>query len=179
MIGSSAKERAFQASQSALNLPPHAAHRIFADRAAKDGRECPPHPTRIDPGKIGAGNQRIGLLGSPLVSSQRRTLPLGCLTRRANEPGARQRDLDPAKGPHQRSRAVTVTVAADTFRPVAILDIPLWAAAVAWASQRRVELALNHRLDEITYPLAQPDFDRVKPIVEKVDCSLRFRLQGR
>ena len=60
-----------------------------------------------------------------------------------------------------------MTVAADTFRPVAILDIPLWAAAVAWASQRRVEFALNHRLDEITYPLAQPDFDRVKPLVEK------------
>jgi hypothetical protein len=42
-----------------------------------------------------------GQKGSPLVSVQRRTLPLGCLALRAVEPGARHRDLDPAKGPHQ------------------------------------------------------------------------------
>src|SRR5262245_49404528 len=30
-----------------FHLPPHPAHRIFADRAAKDGRDGPPHPTRI------------------------------------------------------------------------------------------------------------------------------------
>src|SRR4029450_13060074 len=74
---------------------------------------------------------------------------------------------------------MAVAVAGDTFRPIAILDIPRWTAAVARASQRRVELALNHRLDEITYPLTQSDFDRVKPIVEKIACRLRFRLQGR
>src|SRR5262249_48598525 len=45
--------------------------------------------------------------------------------------------------------------------------------------QRRLQLALNHCLDELTYPLTQPDFDRVKPIVEKMDRRLRFRLQGR
>jgi putative transposase len=56
----------------AFHLPPHAAHRIFADRAAKDGREGPPHPTRIGPGKIGAGNQRIGLFGMPAAGSPRR-----------------------------------------------------------------------------------------------------------
>src|SRR3954452_4819332 len=73
---------------------------------------------------------------------------------------------------------MAVAVAGETFRPIAILDIPRWAAAVARTSQRRVELALNHRLDELTYPLTQPDFDRVKPIVEKMDHRLRFRLQG-
>jgi hypothetical protein len=91
----------------------------------------------------------------------------------------RHRDLDPAKGPDQRSRAVTMAVAADTLRPITILDVGCWAAAVARTSQRRLELALNHRLDELTYPLAQPDFDRVKPIVKKMDRRLRFRLQGR
>ena len=73
---------------------------------------------------------------------------------------------------------MAVAVAGETFRPIAILDIPRWAAAVARASQRRVELALNHRLDEITYPLTQSDFDRVKPIVEKIDCRSRFRCRA-
>src|SRR5499433_834313 len=74
---------------------------------------------------------------------------------------------------------MAVPVAGDTFRPIAILGIRRWAAAVARASQRRLKLALNHRLDELTYPLTQPDFDCVKPIVEKMDRRLRFRLQGR
>src|SRR6201997_2158227 len=69
-------------------------------------------------------------------------------------------------------------VAGDTLRP-AILGIHRWAAAVARASQRRLELALNHRLDELTDPLTQPDFDRVKPIVEEMNRRLRFRLQSR
>jgi len=47
--------------------------------------------------------------------------------------------------------------------PITILAIRRWAAAVAQASQRRLELALNHRLDELTHPLRQPYFDRVKP----------------
>jgi hypothetical protein len=50
------------------------------------------------------------------------TLPLGCLALGGVEPGARQRDLDPPKGPDQRSRAVTVAVAGDLFWPIAILD---------------------------------------------------------
>src|ERR1700756_5436473 len=72
-----------------------------------------------------------------------------------------------------------MAVAGDRFRSIAILGIRRWAAAVARASQRRLELALNHRLDELTDPLTQPDFDRVKPIVEKMNRRLRFRLQSR
>ena len=71
-------------------------------------------------------------------------------------------------------------VAGDTVRHSAFVGIGRWAAAVARASQRRLEFALDHRLDELTDPLTQPDFDRVKPIVDKMDrCRLRFRLQGR
>src|SRR5215475_3882743 len=70
-------------------------------------------------------------------------------------------------------------MAGDRFRSIAILGIRRWAAAVARASQRRLELALNHRLDELTDPLTQPDFDRVKPIVEKMNRRIRFRLQSR
>src|SRR5215471_7897206 len=72
-----------------------------------------------------------------------------------------------------------MAVASETFRPIAILDIRRGAGAVARASQRRFELTFNHRLDELTDPLTQPDFDRVKPIVEKMDRRLRFRLQDR
>src|SRR5690348_6806774 len=74
---------------------------------------------------------------------------------------------------------MTMAVARDSFRSIAILDIRRWAATVARASQRCVELALDHRLDELAYPLTQSDFDRVKPIVEKIDRRPHFRLQGR
>src|SRR5207244_5045911 len=55
----------------------------------------------------------------------------------------------------------------------------LWAAAVARANQRRLELALDHRLNELTHPLTQPGFDGIEPIVEKMDRRRGFRLQGR
>src|SRR6516162_5886986 len=74
---------------------------------------------------------------------------------------------------------MAMPVAGDTVRHRAILDIRGWATAVARASQRYLQLALNHRLDELTHPLTQPDFDRVKPIVEKMDRRLCFRLQDR
>src|SRR6516164_8640606 len=74
---------------------------------------------------------------------------------------------------------MAMPVAGDTVRHSAILDIRGWATAVARASQRYLQLALNHRLDELTHPLTQPDFDRVKPIVEKMDRRLCFRLQDR
>jgi hypothetical protein len=54
---------------------------------------------------------------------------------------------------------VTVPVAGDTARAIAILGIRLWAAAVARANQRRLEFALDHRLNELTHPLTQPGFD--------------------
>ena len=63
--------------------------------------------------------------------------------------------------------------------PITILAIRRWAAAVARTSQRRLEPAFNHRLEELTYPLTKPDFDRLKPIVEKMDRRLRFPLQSR
>ena len=73
---------------------------------------------------------------------------------------------------------MAMPVAGDTVRHIAILDIRGWAAAVTRASQHYLEFALNHRLDELTYPLTQPDFDCVKPIVEKMDRRLRFPTAG-
>src|ERR1700731_565097 len=66
-------------------------------------------------------------------------------------------------------------VASDTAR---ILGSLLWAAGVARARQCRLELGLDHRLDELTHPIAQTDFDRIKPIVEKMDRRLGLRLHG-
>jgi hypothetical protein len=74
---------------------------------------------------------------------------------------------------------VTVSVAEDNARAIGILDIRLWAAAVARASERRLELALDHRLDEFAHPVTQPGLDRIKPIVEKMDRRLGYRLQDR
>src|SRR6202035_3167366 len=70
-------------------------------------------------------------------------------------------------------------VASDTAR---ILGSLLWAAGIARARQCRLELSLDHRLDELAHPIAHPiaqaDFDRIKPIVEKMDRRLGLRLQG-
>src|SRR5438445_12111939 len=68
-------------------------------------------------------------------------------------------------------------VTSDTARAISILA-SLWAAGVAGARQYRLELGLDHRLDELAHPIAQADFDRIKPIVEKMDRSLGLRLQG-
>jgi hypothetical protein len=54
---SSTSEHTFQASQSPFTIR-HTRLTASLLTAAKDGRECPPHPTRFGPGKIGAGNQR-------------------------------------------------------------------------------------------------------------------------
>src|SRR6516165_5310897 len=62
----------------AFHLSPYPTHRILADRTAKDRGERPAHPARVGSGQIGARDQRIGLLGSPLIGPQRRALPLGC-----------------------------------------------------------------------------------------------------
>src|SRR5207245_1349666 len=79
----------------------------------------------------------------------------------------------------QSARSVTVPVASDTARALSILGICFGAASVARARERRLELALDHRLDELAHPVAQAGFDRIKPIVEKIDRRLGCRLQDR
>src|ERR1700746_1909035 len=117
----------------ALHLAPHPAHRILADRAAKHRCERPAHPTRVGPSKIATRDQRIGLLGSPLVSPQRLALPLDCLAVRRVEPGTRHRDVDPTKSPCQRPRAMAVPVARNAAPAAGILRWRRRAASVTWA----------------------------------------------
>src|SRR6266850_8359216 len=69
-------------------------------------------------------------------------------------------------------------VTSDTARAISILASLLWAAGVAGARQYRLELGRDHRLDELAHPIAHADFDRIKPVVEKMDRRLGFRLQG-
>jgi hypothetical protein len=56
---------------------------------------------------------------------------------------------------------------------------PVGVDSAARAFRGTVLARRSGALDELTYPLTQPDFDRVKPIVEKMDRRLRFRLQSR
>jgi hypothetical protein len=44
--------------------------------------------------------------------------------------------------------------------------------SVARSRQCQVEFFLDHRTDEFPNPIAQASFDRVKPIVEKVEGCL-------
>src|SRR5258708_30387381 len=53
------------------------------------------------------------------------------------------------------------------------------ATSVARARECRLELALDHRLDELAHPVAHAGFDRIKPIVEKIDSRLGCRTQNR
>src|SRR3954451_21690712 len=70
-------------------------------------------------------------------------------------------------------------MASDTARALSILGTCFGPASVARARERRLELALNHRLDELAHPVAQAGFDRIKPIVEKIDRRLGCRVQDR
>jgi hypothetical protein len=97
--------------------PPLSRGRAFADRTAKHRGE---RPTGVGAGQISAGNQRIGLLGAPLVSPQRRALSFRGRALRGVEPGPRHRDLHSAKGPQKRARSVTVPVASDTARAIVV-----------------------------------------------------------
>src|SRR6516165_4476041 len=177
-IGSSASEWAFQASQSVLTLR-HTRLTVSLLIAPPNTATSARRTRAVGSGKISAGNQRIGLPGSPLVGPQRRALPLACLAVPAVEPGTRHRDLDPTKGPHQRARSMTMPVAGNTTRQrLATFLLGGRAAAIAWPAQRRFKLALNHCLNELAHATAQASFDWIKPVVEnsrRRDC---FRLQG-
>ena len=70
-------------------------------------------------------------------------------------------------------------VTSDAARAISILASLLWAAGVAGARQYRLELGLDHRLDELAHPIAQADFDRIKPLIQKTDRNLGVRTQNR
>ena len=71
---------------------------------------------------------------------------------------------------------MAVAVTGDAHRLLRTVTRRLAAAGVARAAERLVELGLEHGLQEFASSIAQPGFDRVEPVVEKVLCRLDFRL---
>ena len=140
------------------------AHRILADRAAKQGSECAAHPACVGAGKVGARDQRVGNKRAPLIGPQRLALPLRRLAIRSVQPGARHLDLHPAEASHQRPRSMAMAVTGDADRLLRFAARRLRMASVARPRQRHVELALDHGMDELANPIAQATFDRIKPV---------------
>src|SRR5689334_22469227 len=64
---------------------------------------------------------------------------------------------------------MAVPVAGNAARPIDILLMRLRPRPQARPGERRLELALDHRLDELAHPVAQPALDRIKPVVEKIN----------
>jgi hypothetical protein len=178
-IGSAASGRAFQASQSLFDLAPDPAHDVLAHGPAEQRNQSAPHPPRIGAGEVGAGNQRIGGERATLIGPQRLAVPFGGPAIGSLQPGARYGDLGFAKAAGQRARAAAVTMANNTCRTGVFLLCP----PIASASQRRIQLTADERLDELANPFAHTALDRIKPVVEKVGggvgCRLeRIRLRG-
>ncbi len=73
MIGSPARERAFQASQSPFTLRQTrltvSPELEGAHSAAKQGGQRPADPPRVGSGEIGRGNQRISRLRAALIGA--------------------------------------------------------------------------------------------------------------
>ena len=113
MIGSSASERLFHASQSLFTLRPGPTHRVLANRSAEQRRQRAPHPPRIGAGQIAARDQRIGGKRTPLIGSQRPALPFRGLAFGVVKPGPRHRDLDRSERARQPSRPAAVAMARD------------------------------------------------------------------
>ena len=160
-----------------LHLAPDPAHRILADRAAKQGRERAAHPACIGAGKVGARDQRVGNKRAPLIGPQRLALPLRRLAIRSVQPGARHLDLHLAEASHQRPRPMAMAVTGDADRLLRFAARRLRMASVARPRQRHVELALDHGMDEFANPIAQASFDRIKPVVEKINSRLAQRCE--
>src|SRR5436190_20672131 len=67
-----------------------------------------------------------------------------------------------------------------TWELSALYLLPVVAqSSIPRAQQRRVEFAFDHSLDELSHPIADASLDRIKPIVEKINGRLGFRLRKR
>ena len=61
---------------------------------------------------------------------------------------------------------MAMPVAGNINRPVGIAARRLGTPAVPRAHQCRIQLALDHRLDEFAHPIAHSSFDWIEPVVE-------------
>jgi hypothetical protein len=172
-IGSSASERAFQASQSLFTL--RQVRRVLADRAAEQGGKRTAHTTRIGAGEVAARDQRIGCQRAALIGPQRPALPFGRLALEGVQSSARHVDLDRPEGACQRSLPAPVAMPHDTS---SFFIAGRLASSITRPGQGFIELAADQFFDELPSPIADFDLDRIEPIVKKMGSRLCFRLQG-
>jgi hypothetical protein len=72
---------------------------------------------------------------------------------------------------------MAMAVTGDADRLLRFAARRLRMASIARPRQRHVELALDHRMDKFANSIAQTTFDRIKPVVEKMNRRLACRLR--
>ena len=154
----------------ALHLAPCPAHRVLADRSAKQGRQRATHPPCIGAGEIRARDQRVGGKRAPLIGPQRLALPFRRFALGSGQPGARHRNLDRPERACQRPRPAAVAVARNTGSSF-IAGHP--ASSITRPCQHSVELAADQLFDELTRSSPHLGLDRINPIVEKINSHSR------
>ncbi|OJH00132.1 hypothetical protein BL313_11685 [Staphylococcus hominis] len=159
----------------AFDLAPRPAHRVFADRPAKQGRQGAAHPPGIGAGEIAARDQRVGGQRAPLIGPQRLALPFRRPALGRGQPGARHRDLDRPERARQRPRPAAVTVTRDAGSCLVAGHL---ASFVTRPRQGGIKLAADQLFDELARPNPHLALDRVKPVVEKINSRLSRRQQG-
>jgi len=168
MIGSSFKERAFQASQSPFHLAPNSADRVLPHGAAEQSRERPAHPARVWSRQDRRRRSARRLFRAPLVGRNGRVLPLDRLAVRCFQAGSRDTDRHRPKGSHQLALTMAVPVASPYNRPAAYAGLgqarpfisgPRPSAALSSASRSS---SMKPRMRVRT-----PGFQGIEPIVPK------------
>jgi hypothetical protein len=165
----------------ALHLAPDPADRILPHGAAEQGRQRPAHPARVGPGKIGAGDQRVGLFRTPLVGRNGRVFPLGRLALGCFQTGARDTDRHRPEGPHELAVAMAVPMASPHNRPAACAGFAKPRPFIPVPPKRSVEFRFQEFLDEAANAGPNPRFQGIEPIVPKEKRSfgcIRRRLCG-
>ena len=162
-IGSSASERAFQASQSPFTLRQVRLTTSLPTGPAKTALNAR-RTRRVLIPAISPGDQGVGCPGAALVGARRTAPPFARLSISAGQPSARHGDPRLDKRARQRPLAMPVAHA-DNRRHRLVL--PRSAPAVAPTLQRLAEFRLQHHLDETAHPSPDPVLDRVEPIIEK------------
>ena len=160
----------------ALYLAPNPADRVLPHGAAEQSRERPAHPARVGPGKIGAGDQRVGPFGTPLVGRNGRVLPLGRLAIRGFEPAPGHAHRHRSEGSHQSALPMAVPVAGYGSLPLGGVLLGKPRPLIPVPPQRSVEFRFQEFLDEAANAGPHPGFQGIKPIVPKEKrCFGRFR----
>jgi hypothetical protein len=160
-----------------LDLAPRAAHDVLADRPAEERREGAAYPARVGAGEVGRGDQRLGGLRATLVGPECLAPPLDRPAALGRDAGARHAQLGRPEGACQGARpaAVPVTDGLGRHARAALARRP---SRVARPGERRVQLARDHRLDELANPIPQGRLDRVEPVGKERPGLLGLGLHG-